>query len=121
MIGYVNRSFCLLFFNFYLKITLPLLVSQAVRRGRRTLQLILLLTLSFSACGGPKNSGADPSIVGDVKEISTEVKAISAGYSHTVTVKDDGTVWAWGRNNEGQLGDGTKTSTSTPIRVILSD
>jgi alpha-tubulin suppressor-like RCC1 family protein len=32
-------------------------------------------------------------------------------------IKDDGTVWAWGRNNYGQLGDGTTTNSSTPVQV----
>ncbi|NIO61061.1 MAG: RCC1 repeat-containing protein, partial [Gammaproteobacteria bacterium] len=33
--------------------------------------------------------------------------AISAGYLHSLALRNDGTVWAWGRNYEGQLGDGT--------------
>jgi alpha-tubulin suppressor-like RCC1 family protein len=32
-------------------------------------------------------------------------------------VANDGTVWAWGFNNTGQLGDGTTTSSSTPVQV----
>jgi hypothetical protein len=32
--------------------------------------------------------------------------AIAAGLDHTVALKDDGTVWAWGRNVFGQLGIG---------------
>jgi hypothetical protein len=34
-------------------------------------------------------------------------QAIAAGHDHTVGLKTDGTLWAWGRNYEGQLGDGT--------------
>jgi alpha-tubulin suppressor-like RCC1 family protein len=34
-----------------------------------------------------------------------------------VAVKSDGTVWAWGRNQWGELGDGTTTSRSTPVQV----
>jgi len=31
---------------------------------------------------------------------------ISSGESHSLALKNDGTVWAWGRNAIGQLGDG---------------
>jgi alpha-tubulin suppressor-like RCC1 family protein len=39
-----------------------------------------------------------------------------AGY-HSLALKADGTVWTWGRNSEGQLGDGTLTSRNTPTQV----
>ncbi len=38
------------------------------------------------------------------------VIGISAGYEHCLAVKADGTVWAWGRNSEGQLGQGSAGS-----------
>lgn len=43
--------------------------------------------------------------------------AIAAGKAHTVALKKDGTVWAWGRNNKGQLGDGTDDDRKTPVQV----
>ena len=47
------------------------------------------------------------------------VTAIAAGVdtSHTLAVKGDGTVWAWGDNSSGQLGDGTTTQRKTPTHV----
>ncbi|MBD8218273.1 hypothetical protein IFU40_06455 [Microbacterium sp. CFBP 13617] len=33
-------------------------------------------------------------------------------------VLEDGTVWTWGRNNEGQLADGTTTQQNTPVKVL---
>ena len=36
---------------------------------------------------------------------------------HTVALLSDGTVWAWGGNGAGQLGDNTRTNRHTPIQV----
>ncbi len=47
----------------------------------------------------------------------TGITKISAGYSHVVALKNDGTVWAWGYNNYGQLGDGTTTNSNIPVQV----
>ena len=43
--------------------------------------------------------------------------AIAAGYWHAVTVKADGTVWCFGENNTGQLGNGTTTNSFTPVQA----
>ena len=44
--------------------------------------------------------------------------AIAAGDYHTVASKSDGTLWAWGANGYGQLGDGTNTARNTPVQVF---
>ncbi|MEQ1751425.1 MAG: S8 family serine peptidase, partial [Prosthecobacter sp.] len=44
------------------------------------------------------------------------------GSSHVTVVNVDGTVWTWGRNERGQLGDGTQVDRFTPVQVTdLSD
>jgi alpha-tubulin suppressor-like RCC1 family protein len=51
-----------------------------------------------------------------------DARNISAGGNHTVAVKSDGTVWAWGMNTYGQLGDNTTTRREAPVQVSgLSD
>jgi len=40
--------------------------------------------------------------------------AVSAGYRYMAALKTDGTLWTWGYNNNGQLGDGTTTNRSSP-------
>lgn len=48
---------------------------------------------------------------------SSYVIAISAGAHHALALKSDGTVWAWGQNGNGQLGDGTTTNRTSPVQV----
>ena len=42
---------------------------------------------------------------------------VGAGIDHTLAIKRDGTLWAWGRNSDGQLGDGTTDSRNAPVQV----
>ena len=42
-----------------------------------------------------------------------------SGLYHTVYLKSDGTVWAAGYNNAGQLGDGTTTQRTNPVQVAV--
>ena len=49
--------------------------------------------------------------------IDTDWKAVAAGSAHTVAIKNDGTLWAWGNNEQGQLGDGTQTDRNIPVQV----
>ena len=48
---------------------------------------------------------------------------LSAGRNHFLVAKSDGSLWGWGYNTFGQLGDGTETNhsfrTSEPVRTIL--
>ena len=46
-----------------------------------------------------------------------DVVAIAAGWEHTLALRRDGTVWAWGYNADGSLGDGTTVTRGTPAMV----
>ena len=48
----------------------------------------------------------------------TNWKQVNCGYLHTAAIKTDGTLWTWGANSFGQLGDNTTTSRSSPIQTI---
>jgi alpha-tubulin suppressor-like RCC1 family protein len=43
--------------------------------------------------------------------------AVLAGGNHSVALRNDGTVWTWGFNGSGQLGDGTSKHSSVPSKV----
>ena len=45
------------------------------------------------------------------------VVSVSAGGGHTLALRADGTVWAWGENTYGQLGDGTNDARFFPVQV----
>ena len=47
----------------------------------------------------------------------TGVMAIAAGGWHTLAIKTDNTLWTWGRNDFGQIGDNTTIMRKTPVKV----
>jgi alpha-tubulin suppressor-like RCC1 family protein len=48
----------------------------------------------------------------------TNWKQVSAGLEHTVSIKTDGTLWTFGYNFVGQLGDNTSTKRSSPVQTV---
>ena len=49
---------------------------------------------------------------------ATDWKEISSKFNHTLAIKTDGTLWAWGRNDyTGTLGDGTTTNKLSPVQI----
>ncbi len=48
---------------------------------------------------------------------STNWTKVSAGDKHTIAIKNDDSLWGWGYNGQGRLGDGTEASYSNPIKV----
>ena len=47
----------------------------------------------------------------------TNWRQVSAGGYSTSAIKTDGTLWSWGRNNSGQLGDNTALNRSSPVQI----
>ena len=49
----------------------------------------------------------------------TNWKQVECGYSHTAAIKNDGTLWLWGENSNGRLGDNTEYSRPSPVQTIM--
>src|SRR5690606_10438841 len=45
---------------------------------------------------------------------------VGAGSTHSLFVKSDGSLWTFGANGAGQLGDGTTTNSLSPVQVVSS-
>lgn len=52
-----------------------------------------------------------------VTALGSGVAQVNGGNHHTCARKTDGTIWCWGDNTYGQLGDGTTTQRTSPVKV----
>ena len=52
-----------------------------------------------------------------LQAMTEEFLQISLGSSHVIGIKKDGTLWGWGYNSTGQLGDGTTTTRNSPVQI----
>jgi Fe-S cluster biogenesis protein NfuA len=50
-------------------------------------------------------------------QVDIGYKTVAAGHHHTVALKSDGSLWTWGNNSSGQLGDGSTTQRNSPVLV----
>lgn len=73
----------------------------------------------YGQCGIGSRTLVEPYGLVSPQQVSglTNVVAISAGFEHSLALKADGTAWAWGRNANGQVGDGSTTDVYAPVQV----
>ena len=50
--------------------------------------------------------------------VLSNVKQITTGEEYSCALKDDETVWCWGYNSSGQLGDNSQTNSNIPVQVV---
>ncbi len=67
---------------------------------------------------GAAPAGPVPVAVSDRAVAAMQPGSFAAGWHHALVVLQDGTVWAWGRNDRGQLGDGSDDDRPTPAQVM---
>jgi alpha-tubulin suppressor-like RCC1 family protein len=56
----------------------------------------------------------------EITALGKTVTAVAAAVEHTCARKSDGSLWCWGKNGDGQLGDGSTTKKTTPVPVAGS-
>ncbi|MCL2026602.1 MAG: hypothetical protein FWG92_07345, partial [Leptospirales bacterium] len=94
-------------------LTKNVIASLASARNLVISLLTLTVIFSIASCGVDLDSGDN-------------VKTMAAGAYHTVALKNDGTLWAWGYNYYGQLGNdtiptGTASYSAIPVQVLNPD
>jgi len=52
-----------------------------------------------------------------VNAVAQTQSKLAAGMDHTAIINSDGTLWAWGANFNGSVGDGTNAHRNTPVQV----
>ncbi len=109
--------------------------GSSVMLGSITLEILLtgevVVVGDVLACGVNVNGRlGDGTLVRRLTPVSSkylndlsllrEFISISAGTNNSLAVRSDGTVWAWGYNNYGKLGDGTTTTRTAGVPVLAS-
>ncbi len=73
-----------------------------------------------SASNGSGTAIATPTeIVDPITGSALTLIQTASGYEHTIALGADGSVWTWGGNGQGQVGDGTLTPRGLPFKVNL--
>ena len=73
---------------------------------------------NYGQCGNGVFGGSlvNPMQIGT----ATDWDSVSTGKYHSMAIKTDGTLWAWGFNSSGQLGDGSTTNKNVPVQIGTS-
>jgi alpha-tubulin suppressor-like RCC1 family protein len=74
---------------------------------KKSLALFFALTLALSIAP-LRASAAD----------TAGVASVNTGVIRTLAIKTDGSLWAWGSNQHGELGDGTTVDRSFPVKIM---
>ena len=88
--------------------------SKSIYFDSITAKVILLILfgviIAFCAVVPKTSWGAD-------RTSENKWVSVAAGKSHSLGIKSDGTLWAWGGNGVGQLGDGSTTEKPTLVQI----
>ena len=96
-------------------------------RGGKAHMLFLMDDGTMYACGhnqegqlGLGETGKDVTIPAQIPGLS-HIVDFAVGHQHSLALDAEGHVWAWGHNDCGQVGDGTRKNQPEPFRLPLED
>ncbi|MEA2842455.1 MAG: hypothetical protein QOJ69_126, partial [Actinomycetota bacterium] len=72
---------------------------------------------AYGQLGNATGPSLSPSVVDGSGTDRGRYVAIAGGGLHSLAIKADGSVWAWGWNGVGQVGDGSTVDRHVPVRV----
>jgi len=98
------------------KVAIPLLAVLIVA----LVVYILRPNGGAEANGSLAHENAHPVGDGSPTPNMDDIIMIAAGYSHSLALLRDRSLWAWGDNTHGQLGDGTMVSRDQPVKILES-
>lgn len=114
--------------GYYISSTTPVKIMQGVKAASAGDRYSMVIKTDGSLWAFGENiSGQLGTGQTDIDQHGTPVKimdgvasvsAANTPYPHTLAVKTDGTLWAWGMNMYGELGDGTTASRYSPVQVM---
>src|SRR5450631_2064478 len=79
--------------------------------------IISISVCCIYGCGNSTGSSSGTVSVNSSSSVSGQLSILSAGSYHSVFLKSDGTVWGWGDNTYGELGDKTNTNRTIPVQA----
>ena len=80
------------------------------------LVVTIMLTTPFLFSWGFDDTDTTQFVINASSSFAT-APMVATGFDHTVLLRSDGTVWSWGRNEEGQLGRSGRNNQFTPINT----
>ena len=83
--------------------------------------MVLLLSVALCACGSDddeETGGGGTDTPEPEPEPLPEASPVAAGQDHTCVIQESGAAYCWGRNLDGELGDGTGRNRRTPVPLL---